>query len=76
MPSKTLLHDARLYALGGGRSWQAASERRDWMISREGTDFPDDSSHVRALEAAGSRGRPRPAAGFRCLPRDPDPARR
>lgn len=54
MPSKTLLHDARLHALGGGRSWKAASDRRDWMISREGTDFPDDSSHVRALEAAGS----------------------
>ena len=53
MPSKTLLHDARLHALGGGGSWQAASDRRDWMISREGTDFPDDSSHVRALEQPG-----------------------
>ena len=54
MPSKTLLHDARLHALGGDPSWRAASDRRDYMISREGTEFPDDSGHVRELEAAGS----------------------
>src|SRR6266576_518572 len=35
--------------------WQHASDRRDWMISREGTPYPSDAAHVRNLEAAGAR---------------------
>ena len=54
MPSKTLLHAAGIHALGGSYPWQRASDRRDWMIEREGRDVPDDSGHVRALEAAGA----------------------
>ena len=54
MPSKSLLHDAGIHALGGDRPWRVASDRRDWMISREGIPWPDDSSHVEALEAAGA----------------------
>lgn len=53
MPSKSLLHSAGVHALGGNRPWPVASARRDWMISREGRDWPDDSGHQRALEAAG-----------------------
>lgn len=52
MPSKTLLHDARLHALAG-TSWDTASERRDYMINRQGTDWPDDTGHQRSLEAEG-----------------------
>jgi pyruvate/2-oxoglutarate dehydrogenase complex dihydrolipoamide dehydrogenase (E3) component len=54
MPSKTLLHDAGIHALGGDRSWRAASERRDWVINRERIDWPDDGSHVERLEQAGA----------------------
>jgi pyruvate/2-oxoglutarate dehydrogenase complex dihydrolipoamide dehydrogenase (E3) component len=54
MPSKTLLHDARIHALGGDRDWPAASARRDYMINREGTDWPDDTGHVRSLQQAGA----------------------
>ncbi len=55
MPSKSLLHDAGIHVLKGDHSWNRASERRDWMINREGTDFPDDSSHARALQESGAR---------------------
>ena len=54
MPSKTLLHAAAVHATGGDYSWQRASDRRDYMISREGIDFPSDAGHVRSLEAAGA----------------------
>jgi dihydrolipoamide dehydrogenase len=54
MPSKTLLHAAAIHAAGGDYSWQHASDRRDSMINREGTDFPSDAGHVRSLEAAGA----------------------
>jgi pyruvate/2-oxoglutarate dehydrogenase complex dihydrolipoamide dehydrogenase (E3) component len=54
MPSKTLLHDARIHALGGERTWRQASDRRDYMINREGTDWPDDGGHVNSLEQAGA----------------------
>ena len=54
MPSKTLLHAAAIHAAGGDYPWQHASDRRDYMISREGTDFPSDAGHVRSLEAAGA----------------------
>jgi len=54
MPSKSLLHSASVHAGGGDYPWPKASARRDWMISREGTDYPDDGRHVRDLEAAGA----------------------
>src|SRR3954447_7269650 len=52
MPSKSLLHDAGVHVLQPSHSWQQASNRRDWMISREHIDWPDDSSHVKAFEAS------------------------
>jgi pyruvate/2-oxoglutarate dehydrogenase complex dihydrolipoamide dehydrogenase (E3) component len=54
MPSKTLLHAAAVHAAGGDYDWTRASARRDYMISREGTDFPSDAGHVRGLEGAGA----------------------
>lgn len=54
MPSKSLLHDARIHALSATRSWRDASARRDYMINREGTDWPDDGGHVRSLQEAGA----------------------
>lgn len=54
MPSKTLLHAAAVHAGGGNYDWARASARRDYMINREGTDFPSDASHVSALESAGA----------------------
>ena len=54
MPSKTLLHAAAIHAGGGEYPWPRASDRRDYMISREGTDYPSDAGHVRSLEAAGA----------------------
>jgi len=53
MPSKTLLHAAEVKAHGGDYPWPKASDRRDYMINRERRDYPDDGSHVRALERAG-----------------------
>src|SRR5437762_11689343 len=53
MPSKTLLHAAEVKAHGGDYPWPAASARRDYMIVREGIDYPDDGGHVKALERAG-----------------------
>jgi dihydrolipoamide dehydrogenase len=55
MPSKTLLNSAAQRACGADYDWVHASARRDWMISREQIDYPDDSGHVRRLEAAGTR---------------------
>ena len=55
MPSKTLLDAAARHHGGADVLWQHASDRRDWMISREGTDYPSDAGHVRNLEAAGVR---------------------
>ncbi|MGZ6299771.1 MAG: dihydrolipoyl dehydrogenase family protein, partial [Candidatus Limnocylindria bacterium] len=54
MPSKSLLHSAAIHAAGGDYPWPKASQRRDWMISREGTDYPDDSGHVEELRKAGA----------------------
>jgi dihydrolipoamide dehydrogenase len=54
MPSKTLLHAAGIHAVGGDYPWPKASDRRDYMINREGRDWPDDSGHVRSLEKAGA----------------------
>jgi dihydrolipoamide dehydrogenase len=53
MPSKTLLHAAAVRACGGEYPWEKASARRDYMIVREGRDYPDDSGHIRGYEAAG-----------------------
>jgi pyruvate/2-oxoglutarate dehydrogenase complex dihydrolipoamide dehydrogenase (E3) component len=55
MPSKTLLDSAAQRACGADYDWARASARRDWMISREQIDYPDDSGHVRRMEAAGTR---------------------
>ncbi|MGZ5302086.1 MAG: dihydrolipoyl dehydrogenase family protein [Actinomycetota bacterium] len=55
MPSKTLLSSAAQRACGADYDWARASARRDWMISREEIDYPDDSGHVRRMEAAGTR---------------------
>jgi len=54
MPSKSLLHSAAVHAAGGDYPWPKASARRDWMISREDRDYPDDSRHKTDLEAAGA----------------------
>jgi dihydrolipoamide dehydrogenase len=54
MPSKTLLHAAQIRALGGDYSWERASARRDYMIVREGRDYPDDSGHVKGYKAVGT----------------------
>ncbi|HTD63103.1 MAG TPA: NAD(P)/FAD-dependent oxidoreductase [Verrucomicrobiae bacterium] len=54
MPSKTLLHAAQIRALGGDYPWEKASARRDYMIVREGRDYPDDSGHIKGYKAAGT----------------------
>jgi dihydrolipoamide dehydrogenase len=54
MPSKTLLDSAGRRSIGGSYSWERAAARRDWMIARESIDYPDDTGHVRSLEAAGA----------------------
>jgi len=55
MPSKSLLDTAARHAAGTkGFDWQHASDRRDYMISREGIDYPNDAGHVAALESAGA----------------------
>lgn len=53
IPSKTLLNAAARHAAGRKYDWAHASARRDYMINREGRDYPDDSGHVRSLEAVG-----------------------
>jgi pyruvate/2-oxoglutarate dehydrogenase complex dihydrolipoamide dehydrogenase (E3) component len=54
MPSKALLHAAAVHHIGGDYPWKKASDFRDYMINREGTDEPDDSGHVSSLEKAGA----------------------
>src|SRR5436190_608475 len=54
MPSKTLLHAAKVRACGGDYPWEKASARRDYMIVREGRDYPDDSGHIKGYKAAGT----------------------
>ncbi len=54
MPSKSLLHASAVHVAGGDYDWDRASARRDYMISREGTDFPSDAGHVHGLEASGA----------------------
>jgi dihydrolipoamide dehydrogenase len=55
MPSKALLHAALVRARGTGYPWDAASRFRDWVISREGRDWPDDAGHVKRLRDAGAQ---------------------
>ncbi len=54
MPSKTLLDSAGRRRVGADYPWSRASARRDWMISRENIDYPDDGGHVAGLESAGA----------------------
>ncbi|HEY4752947.1 MAG TPA: NAD(P)/FAD-dependent oxidoreductase [Candidatus Limnocylindrales bacterium] len=54
IPSKSLLNGAARHACGDDYPWTRASDRRDYMINRVGRDYPDDISHVRALEDAGA----------------------
>ncbi|MGH2456876.1 MAG: dihydrolipoyl dehydrogenase family protein, partial [Candidatus Limnocylindria bacterium] len=54
MPSKALLHAAAIHHAGGDYPWARASAFRDWMINREGIDYPDDTSHFDALRKAGA----------------------
>ncbi|HEX2141559.1 MAG TPA: FAD-dependent oxidoreductase, partial [Candidatus Limnocylindria bacterium] len=54
MPSKALLHAAAVHHAGGDYPWKRASDFRDWMINREGIDYPDDGGHVGQLEDAGA----------------------
>jgi pyruvate/2-oxoglutarate dehydrogenase complex dihydrolipoamide dehydrogenase (E3) component len=54
MPSKALLHAAAVHRAGGDYPWPKASAFRDYMINRQGTDWPDDSEHVSSLEKAGA----------------------
>lgn len=53
-PSKSLLHGAGRHAAGADYPWQRASDRRDYMINREGIPYPDDTGHVHGLEQAGA----------------------
>ena len=54
MPSKALLDSAGRRSIGAAYDWERAADRRDWMISRERIERPDDASHVQGLEAAGA----------------------
>jgi pyruvate/2-oxoglutarate dehydrogenase complex dihydrolipoamide dehydrogenase (E3) component len=55
VPSKSLLHAAERHASGEDYTWARASARRDYMVNRPiDAAEPDDTSHVRALEAAGA----------------------
>jgi pyruvate/2-oxoglutarate dehydrogenase complex dihydrolipoamide dehydrogenase (E3) component len=56
VPSKALLHAAAEHLASPARyDWPRASARRDYMVNRPaGAAEPDDSSHVRRLEAAGA----------------------
>jgi dihydrolipoamide dehydrogenase len=54
MPSKALLHAAAVHHGGGDYPWSRASAFRDYMINRVDRDYPDDSSHVKALTRAGA----------------------
>jgi pyruvate/2-oxoglutarate dehydrogenase complex dihydrolipoamide dehydrogenase (E3) component len=54
MPSKTMLDSATRRAAGFDYPWEWASERRDWMINRQGIPYPDDTGHVKGLGEAGA----------------------
>jgi dihydrolipoamide dehydrogenase len=78
MPSKTLLHAAEIRACGGDYPWEKASARRDYMIVRQGRDYPDDSGHIKGYKAAGTvpvRGSAKIAAPGKVVVRTADGAR-
>lgn len=54
MPSKALLHAAGVHHGGGDYPWPKASAFRDYMINRTDRDYPDDTSHFRALRKSGA----------------------
>jgi dihydrolipoamide dehydrogenase len=54
MPSKALLHAAAVHHGGGDYPWDKASAFRDYMINRIDRDYPDDTSHFRALRKSGA----------------------
>ncbi len=56
VPSKSLLNSAARHAANpASYDWARASARRDYMVNRApDAAEPDDSGHVRALEAAGA----------------------
>jgi dihydrolipoamide dehydrogenase len=54
MPSKSLLHAAAVHHAGGECPWPKASDFRDWMINREGIDYPSDASHDERYRTAGA----------------------
>ena len=54
MPSKSLLHAASVHHAGGDFAWQKASDFRDWMINREGLDYPSDASHEQRYRSLGA----------------------
>ncbi|HLX35792.1 MAG TPA: NAD(P)/FAD-dependent oxidoreductase [Candidatus Limnocylindrales bacterium] len=56
IPSKSLLSSAERHHLNAAAwTWKQASDRRDWMVNRPpDAAEPDDSSHVKALEADGA----------------------
>ncbi len=54
MPSKSLLHAAAVHHAGGDYPWQKASDFRDWMINREGIDYPSDAGHEQRYRDVGA----------------------
>jgi dihydrolipoamide dehydrogenase len=56
LPSKSLLNGAARHAANPSRyDWKDASAQRDYMVNRPANAAePDDSGHVRGLEAAGA----------------------
>ena len=54
MPSKALLHAAAVHHGGEEYPWSKASAFRDYMINRVDRDYPDDTSHFRALRKSGA----------------------
>ena len=56
MPSKALLHAADVHDKSGGTRfpWSEASDFRDYMINREGTDEPSDASHEKRYREVGA----------------------
>lgn len=54
LPSKALLHASLVHARGGRFTWKQASDFRDYMINREGIDWPSDDGHVTSLRKAGA----------------------
>lgn len=54
MPSKTLLDAAARRHLGADYPWKRASDRRDWMTSREQIDYPDDAHRAKLIEDGGA----------------------